>query len=71
MGLMCLCGTCSAIFLPETLGQRLPESMAEARQFGRGQPFWGIPKSNIVHIDKDKKENGDIQEKLNKPEYAP
>lgn len=62
------------MFLPETLGQRLPETMLEAREFGKGQKFWGIPKSNIVHIKKDemeKEENGDITEKLNKPEYAP
>lgn len=73
MGLMCLVGAISAMFLPETLGQRLPETMAEARAFGRGQPFWGIPKSNIVHIKKegDTTENGDVKEKLNQPEYAP
>lgn len=75
MGLMLFGGAISAMFLPETLGQRLPETMAEAKEFGRGQPFWGVPKSNIVHVKKDESgdemENGDVKEKLNQPEFAP
>lgn len=47
MSLISLCGASASFFLPETLGQRLPETLAEAREFGRGQKFWGIPESNI------------------------
>lgn len=61
-----LFGACAAIFLPETLGQRLPETLAEAKVFGRGQPFWGIPKANIKHLRSTSAE----REKLNKSEYA-
>uniref|UniRef100_A0A182SHX8 Major facilitator superfamily (MFS) profile domain-containing protein n=1 Tax=Anopheles maculatus TaxID=74869 RepID=A0A182SHX8_9DIPT len=44
MGLIMLVGALSAIFLPETLHQKLPETMDEGRQFGRDQRFWSIPK---------------------------
>ncbi|XP_063705241.1 carcinine transporter-like isoform X2 [Culicoides brevitarsis] len=77
MGLMCLAGSISAMFLPETLGQRLPETMAEAKEFGRGQPFWGIPKAHVEDDDSEmsekvteKAENGEI-EKLNQAKFAP
>lgn len=63
---LAFCGASAAIFLPETLGQRLPESLAEAKVFGRGQPFWGIPKPITRHLNSTRAE----QEKLNKPEYA-
>lgn len=73
MGVLFLSGGMSAFFLPETLGQRLPESMAEAQEFGKGQPMWGIPKSNIIHKDEEKASDKqeDSKEKLNQPEYAP
>uniref|UniRef100_A0A336MX72 CSON006225 protein n=1 Tax=Culicoides sonorensis TaxID=179676 RepID=A0A336MX72_CULSO len=48
-GILFASGGITAFFLPETLGQRLPESLAEAQEFGKGQPTWGLPKSNIVH----------------------
>ncbi|EAA08673.4 AGAP004104-PB [Anopheles gambiae str. PEST] len=44
MALIMLVGAVSAIFLPETLHQKLPETMDEGRQFGRDQRFWSIPK---------------------------
>uniref|UniRef100_A0A182W0H0 Major facilitator superfamily (MFS) profile domain-containing protein n=1 Tax=Anopheles minimus TaxID=112268 RepID=A0A182W0H0_9DIPT len=44
MGLITLVGALSAIFLPETLHQKLPETMDEGRQFGRDQRFWSVPK---------------------------
>uniref|UniRef100_A0AAG5CX81 Major facilitator superfamily (MFS) profile domain-containing protein n=1 Tax=Anopheles atroparvus TaxID=41427 RepID=A0AAG5CX81_ANOAO len=44
MALIALVGAVSAIFLPETLHQKLPETMEEGRQFGRDQRFWAVPK---------------------------
>lgn len=66
MGVLFLTGAMTAFFLPETLGQRLPESMAEAQEFGKGQPFWGLPKSNI-HDDKEET----TKEMLNQAQFAP
>lgn len=73
MGILFLTAGMTAFFLPETLGQRLPESLAEAQEFGKGQPMWGIPKSNIIKKDSDDDsvKMNDVKEKLNKPEYAP
>uniref|UniRef100_A0A182N5L2 Major facilitator superfamily (MFS) profile domain-containing protein n=1 Tax=Anopheles dirus TaxID=7168 RepID=A0A182N5L2_9DIPT len=44
MALITVVGALSAIFLPETLHQKLPETMDEGRRFGRDQRFWSIPK---------------------------
>jgi len=40
MFLVCLCGTISTIFLPETLGAKLPETLADASTFGRDHKFF-------------------------------
>jgi hypothetical protein len=41
---MTLAGTFSALFLPETLHQKLPNTIQEAENFGRNQSFWQLPK---------------------------
>jgi OCT family organic cation transporter-like MFS transporter 4/5 len=41
---MTLAGTFSALFLPETLHQSLPNTIQEAENFGRNQSFWQLPK---------------------------
>lgn len=61
----------SSMFIPETLGQKLPETLAEAKVFGRGQPFWSIPKASVGYVQKAKDEEEDARMKLNQPEYAP
>lgn len=37
MGLMCLGAATCGFFLPETLHQKLPETLAEAQMFGANQ----------------------------------
>lgn len=65
-------GAAVTLFLPETLGQRLPGSLEEAKVFGKDQPFWGLPKSNL-HVGTSKKNDEDSgeKEKLNVSTYAP
>lgn len=36
---LCCVGAVSGLFLPETLHQKLPDSMQEAREFGANQVF--------------------------------
>lgn len=66
MGGLALIGASAAFFLPETLGQRLPETLAEAKCFGSGQPFWGIPKPHTVNFVGSNEE----KEMLNTSEYS-
>ncbi|KFB35671.1 AGAP004104-PA-like protein [Anopheles sinensis] len=51
MALVALVGAVSAIFLPETLHQKLPETMEEGRQFGRDQRFWVVPKRPAAPVE--------------------
>jgi hypothetical protein len=44
-------GTLAALFLPETLHQRLPETLADAQTFGRDQKFWSLPEKPIAMKD--------------------
>lgn len=74
MAICTVIGAVATLFLPETLGQRLPGSLEEAKEFGKDQPFWVLPKPNIVHIpakvDNDDDEDG-VRERLNKTIYVP
>ena len=38
----------AALLLPETLHQRLPETLADAHVFGREQKFWSLPKKPVT-----------------------
>ncbi|XP_053695803.1 solute carrier family 22 member 21-like [Sabethes cyaneus] len=44
MGLIGLLGLIASIYLPETLYQKLPETMEEGRRFGKDQRFWSLPR---------------------------
>uniref|UniRef100_A0A182JWC4 Major facilitator superfamily (MFS) profile domain-containing protein n=1 Tax=Anopheles christyi TaxID=43041 RepID=A0A182JWC4_9DIPT len=48
MGLSSAVGILSALFLPETLHQSLPNTIEEAQQFGKNQRFWSLPKAPKV-----------------------
>ncbi|XP_053681220.1 organic cation transporter protein-like [Anopheles nili] len=62
MALFALVGAFASLFLPETLHQKLPETLDEGRRFGRDQPFWAVPKRpQTVATEPPKPE----QEKLN------
>lgn len=41
---MFVVGVFVMLFLPETLHQKLPETLREAEQFGKDQCFWYVPK---------------------------
>jgi len=53
----------SALFLPETLHQKLPETLAEAKIFGADQKFWSLPKPIINDLDNE------AMEKLNQTQF--
>ncbi|XP_046383065.1 carcinine transporter [Ischnura elegans] len=44
LGTCSLVGIFTASFLPETLHAKLPETLAEAHNFGKGQRYWSFPK---------------------------
>ncbi|EAT45535.1 AAEL003192-PA [Aedes aegypti] len=44
MGLIGLLGFFTSIYLPETLYQKLPDTMEEGRRFGKDQAFWSLPR---------------------------
>lgn len=47
LSVMMMVGATSGMFLPETLHQKLPETLAEAHMFGRDQVFWSLPKKKV------------------------
>lgn len=73
-------GTLAMMFLPETLHQKLPETLKEAEKFGKSQPFWYFPKpthntteesSHFAKGDKNGHKDSEILEKLNQPQFSP
>ncbi|KAJ9573945.1 hypothetical protein L9F63_008687, partial [Diploptera punctata] len=44
MGFLFITGIFAALFLPETLHHRLPETLADAQNFGKDQDFWSLPR---------------------------
>lgn len=75
------------LFLPETLHQKLPETLRDAEKFGKNQPFWYLPRP--VHRTGKQEENEEdddkadsegatlankengVTEKLNQSQFAP
>lgn len=41
-----LIGLTAQLLSPETLHQKLPETLADAQVFGSDQKFWALPKKN-------------------------
>lgn len=64
LGGLFLIGGASAIFLPETLHHKLPDTLEEGKIFGKDQTFFSLPKPadkyRVVsgHCDEHKEEKG-------------
>lgn len=43
LGLGSFLGAAFSLFLPETAGVDLPDTVEDAEQFGKGQKFWLVP----------------------------
>lgn len=70
-------GNIVALFLPETLHQKLPETLRDAEKFGKSQPFWYIPRPEHKPTEEtsqfangDKSADKDLLEKLNQPQFT-
>jgi hypothetical protein len=48
IGIVSVTGMLAALLLPETLHQRLPETLADAHIFGLEQKFWSLPKKPVT-----------------------
>ena len=61
MGFIFVTGIFASLFLPETLHQRLPETLADAQNFGGDQPFWSLPRKEArITLENNKTEMSDI-----------
>jgi hypothetical protein len=40
---LCVIGSICASLLPETLNEKLPETLQDAAHFGKDQKFWSLP----------------------------
>ena len=47
MAILNLLAAISATFLPETLYEKLPESLNDAQDFGKDQKYWSYPKKAV------------------------
>ncbi|XP_069687232.1 carcinine transporter-like isoform X2 [Periplaneta americana] len=57
IAIVSITGMAAALFLPETLHQRLPETLADAQTFGRDQKFWSLPEKPL---DQEKTEMNEV-----------
>lgn len=60
----CACG----LNLPETLHQKLPETLGDAQKFGQDQGFWYVPEKTLKTPIGDQTPTEE-EEKLNKIQY--
>ncbi|XP_061396416.1 organic cation/carnitine transporter 2-like, partial [Musca vetustissima] len=65
LGALFLIGAIGALFLPETLHKKLPDTMEEARNFGIHDKFFSLPKAPPTDAD------AETTEKLNQSKFAP
>jgi len=52
LGILSIFGSIASAFLPETLRQRLPETVEEANNYGKGIKFWSFLPKDDRNIDK-------------------
>ncbi|KAI9584390.1 hypothetical protein GQX74_006285 [Glossina fuscipes] len=83
LGTLFLFGAIGAAFLPETLHKKLPDTMEEARQFGKQEAsniklkFFSLPKAPLKVTAESKRVGADAvrddaaTKKLNQTKYAP
>uniref|UniRef100_A0A1A9VVB9 Major facilitator superfamily (MFS) profile domain-containing protein n=1 Tax=Glossina austeni TaxID=7395 RepID=A0A1A9VVB9_GLOAU len=77
LGTLFLLGAIGAAFLPETLHKKLPDTMEEARQFGKQEKFFSLPKAPLKvkgdseRVGVDAARDDAAAKKLNQTKYAP
>ncbi|XP_046622086.1 carcinine transporter-like isoform X1 [Neodiprion virginianus] len=54
LGLLSVTVAIQSLFMPETLGQDLPQTLQDGNDFGREQSFWWIPCISSSHEKKEK-----------------
>lgn len=68
LGIIFLIGGFSGLFLPETLHNKLPDSLEEAKSFGKNQKFFSLPKP---HHHQNSEDDLSAKEKLNQAKFVP
>uniref|UniRef100_A0A1A9WDS2 Major facilitator superfamily (MFS) profile domain-containing protein n=1 Tax=Glossina brevipalpis TaxID=37001 RepID=A0A1A9WDS2_9MUSC len=73
LGTLFLFGAIGAAFLPETLHKKLPDTMEEARQFGKQEKFFSLPKAPTKAKEAKTMDaaRDATAKKLNQTKYAP
>lgn len=51
LGILGIIGGFLSLFLPETLGHELPQTLTDGEEFGRGQTMWSFPCINNKKMD--------------------
>ena len=73
MFLVCIAGFVATLFLPETLGRKLPETINEASSFGAKDKFFSVRPGRYERArarDEDEEETAEASDILNKKSGA-
>lgn len=66
LGVLFFMGGASAIFLPETLHHKLPDTLEEGKLFGKDQKFFSLPKPTQNYIEVSEKSDGKLSDYNNR-----